>query len=264
MSEYETVIEEYFELKSKYDDAYMRKKGSIINSSGMSKKEKKKQIDKIKMPCIGCRRKVNTVFYDKDRTYGATCGDTSSPCSLNIQIKKPFVDNVNKLIPLYNEAIINNENNIKMYKLHLLFGIMDEEEVLSKYSNEKELYLENSNMIQQFEEYLKVTQDTDQREKNKRELRSEIYQSIKEIKESMNDYLINGNRDGLNNTMEIYKETLLDSIRKLRENKYKFTDVERIQIKQDELPELHVKQKENITADYEIIHEEGKVLHFSK
>lgn len=264
MSEYETILEEYFELKTKYEDAYMRKKGSIINSAGMSKKEKKKQIDKIKMPCIGCRRKVNTVFYDRDRTYGATCGDTSKPCSLNIEIKKPLVDNIEKIMPLFEKALINNENNIKMFKLHLLFGIMDEQEVLSKYSSEKELYLENSDTIQQLEDYLKITQNEDERDKNKKQLRGDIYQSIKEIKESMNDYLINGNIDGLNTTMEIYKETLMDNIKKLRENKYKYTDVERIIIKQDQLPELQVKQKENITADYEIIQEEGKILHFEK
>lgn len=264
MSDYETILQEYFDLKTRYEDKYASKKGGIINNKNISKKVKKELIDKIKLPCVGCGRQVNTIFYDMDRKYGATCGDTSKPCTLNIEIKKPTTMNVRDVLPEVEKELKNNEATIKKLKLYLLFGILDEEQTLSSYNSEKALYLENVDFRESMVEVVNLSRNIQEREENKKRLRLALYQHIKEIKENMSEYLINENKEGLNRTIEIYKNHVVSLLKDLRKNKYSFQDIEKIIIKPDALPEIVLKQEEFLTSDYEITQKEGEILNFSK
>tara|TARA_Y100000780_G_C13694333_1_gene420832 strand:+ start:7679 stop:8488 length:810 start_codon:yes stop_codon:yes gene_type:complete len=264
MSEYEKALDEFFDIKTKYEEAHQRKKGNIINSDSLSKKEKRKAIESLKMKCIGCNRKVNTLFYDKDRMYGAICGDTENPCTLNIQLKKPSTMNIKEVLPTIENDIQMNERNIKKIKLYLLFGLIDSDETIELYTQEKDSYVSNVEFKQQLTEYLNDTMNVEFREDEIKQLNENIQTYIKNIKENMNDYMINGNKEALDIVMEIYSEYLLKDIDNLRKNKYIYSEIEEIIKKQDELPEMHINQYKNLTSNFEMIHEEGEIVSFKK
>lgn len=264
MSDYEVLLEEYFELKTKYEEEYRRKKAGIINKKDISKKQKRKLVEGIKIKCVGCKRPVGTTFYDKDRTYGAICGDIKSPCGLNIQIRKQNVLNINEMLPEFNTEIANNEFNIKKMKLYLLFGLINEEELMQFYETEKEDYNSNSNFKLQLEEALETRTNITYRNEQIKELKMELQQEIKDLRDNMRDYLVNENREGLTNASEIYIENITTILKKLRNNKYVETIIEKILEKQDELPKIMILNKVNTNSDYEIIIEEGEIIHYEK
>ena len=102
------------------------------------------------------------------------------------------------------------------------------------------------------------------REAEIKQLNENIQTYIKNIKENMNDYMINGNKEALDIVMEIYSEYLLEDIDNLRKNKYIYSEIEEIIKKQDELPEMHINQYKNLTSNFEMIHEEGEIVSFKK
>jgi hypothetical protein len=264
MSDYEVLLGEYFELKTKYEEEYRSKKAGIVNKKDLSKKQKRKLVESIKMKCVGCKRPVGTTFYDKDRTYGAICGDVKSPCGLNIQIKKQSVLNINEMIPDFDTEISNNEFNIKKMKLYLLFGLIDEEELIKFYETEKEEYNSNSDFKRQLEETLEAQTNMTHRNEQIKELKMELQQEIKDLKDNMRDYLVNENREGLTNASEIYVENITTILDKLRNNKYVETIIEKIVEKQDEMPKIMILNKINTATDYEIIVDDGEIIHFEK
>lgn len=264
MSEYENALSEYFELKTKYEEEYRVKKASIINKKDLSTKEKRKLVESINVKCIGCKRNVGTIFYDKERTYGAICGDTKKPCTLNIQLKKQNVLNILDMIKSFETEISNGEFNIKKMKLYLLFGLISEDDLITFYESEKDEYNSNSQFKQQLEETLESQTNQEYRAEQIKLLKQELQVEIKELKDNMRDYLVNENREGVTNAVEIYFENIQELIRRLRENKYAVTNIEEVQEKQDELPKIMIINKENSLNDYEIIVEDGEIINFER
>lgn len=264
MSDYESLLGEYFELKTNYEESYRVKKASIINKRDLSKKQKRKLVESLKVKCIGCKRSVGTTFFDKDRTYGAICGDSEKPCTLNILLKKPSVININDILPSFNNEISNNEFNIKIMKLYLLFGLITEEELIQLYETEKDEYSSNSDFKEQLEQTLDTQTNQTYRQEQIKLLKEELHGEIKELKENMRDYLVNENRDGLNNALEIYTDNIEGILKRLRDNKYATTIIEEHYEKLDELPKILIKNKENIINDYEVVVEDAEIIHFER
>jgi len=262
MSDYEIILEEYFELKSGYEKKYQSKKGAIINNNKISKKEKQKLIRNLKMPCIKCKRKVNTVFYDKNGVYGALCGDSVKPCGLNIEISKQKTINLKEQIYDLDEKISTHEFEIKRLKLSHLFGLIDDNKLDEIYQIQKEDYKSDTLFRENLETQLIInTNELDRREQISL-LKKEYYETIKEIKDNMKDYMVNDNKEGLSNAVELYVETLTDINDKLRSNKYEYSGIEEEMIKMDEIPNVNIIQIENTKDMFEYILEESEIKSF--
>lgn len=262
MADYASLLEQYFDLKTKYDDEYRRKKASILNKKDLTKKQKRRLVENVTVKCIGCKKQVGTIFYDKDRIYGAMCGSKSEPCKLNIQIKKQNTMNVKTAKQDLDTEIGNNEFNIKKMKLYLLFGLINEDELIKLYEIEKDEYSSNIGFRENIENTIETNTNFTQRDEQIKQLQQDLHIAVKDIQLNMKDYIVNNNQDGLRNAMELYNETVVGLVGQLRENKYATIIIESEQEKQDELPKIIIKQQETITSDYEIIIEEPQILHF--
>ena len=124
------AINEFYELKSKYESTNFNKYIKPILKSNKSKREKKMEYSKLpKFPCINCKRNVNTIFkitYDKDNLlhkYTAKCGDLQDPCPLNIEIdyaiglnlQLEIKENFDKIEKIKTD-IIKEKNNAIFFK----------------------------------------------------------------------------------------------------------------------------------------------------
>lgn len=124
--EYENAIKLYFNIKNKYEKLYNKLMNKILNDDGFTKKEKRTKIKSIVVPCVYCKRKVNTIFKQENRKYVAYCGDLKKPCKLDIQITKPNVVNYKDEYVNIKESQENLNEQLTILKLKYLFNHIDD------------------------------------------------------------------------------------------------------------------------------------------
>ena len=95
----ENALNEYYKLKSNYENENYKNKKVIMNNKELSKREKQREFQRLKPKCINCKRVGGTLFTntikDKDddtkikniRTLKAICGVHENPCNLKIIIE---------------------------------------------------------------------------------------------------------------------------------------------------------------------------------
>jgi hypothetical protein len=89
--DYLESLNEYFKLKNKYEEKNIEKKRSLFKEkkddqqkNGLSKKRLKQK--QFVAKCINCKQNGGTIFNCRKRIYTAVCGNTITPCNLNIEI----------------------------------------------------------------------------------------------------------------------------------------------------------------------------------
>ena len=140
--EFKDALNTYYSLKSQYQNNFTKEKNKIINTIGMSWREKRIEYQRLKKKCINCKRPVGSIFETKlkgdTRHLIALCGDRANPCPLNIDINVGFFDDISSyiqedetLITKYKSIIIKDKND-------LLFGYIDSQTAVSRFDQIKE------------------------------------------------------------------------------------------------------------------------------
>lgn len=124
---------QYYELKKKYDD-YTKK---LISSC------KDKSKTNITYKCINCKQIGGTIFENKKDYFKVICGNTSTPCELNIDIKKFKITNIKDKINEIQNNINNFKQEIILLKLDYMFDYIDDNESIKKFEKLK-INLNNS------------------------------------------------------------------------------------------------------------------------
>ena len=132
------VLNEYYKLKSKYEDNYHDKYiKPILRSQGISKREKRLEYQKLPRPeCINCKRNVGSIFTIKkdpqeySRTFIAKCGNLDDPCPLNIVFDYTGRDELDKEILKHNNDIKEIKNKIISDKNKMMFGYIDQDKAI--------------------------------------------------------------------------------------------------------------------------------------
>lgn len=146
----ETVIEtinDYYKLKSRYEDIINNKKMVILKNKELSKKDKRRRFLQLNPTCINCKKEGGTLFLNENRVLSAKCGNTQSPCKLKIEIKKGEYKDIRELNSDYNNYIENIKTQIIQTKLNYLFNFTNEEESLEKFEKLRD-YLKNVSIVQ--------------------------------------------------------------------------------------------------------------------
>ena len=81
-------LNNYFKLKQSYEEKINNEKQVIINNNNLTVKEKQLKFQQYKKKCINCKQNGGTIFTNKNGILTAKCGNTESPCALDIQIKR--------------------------------------------------------------------------------------------------------------------------------------------------------------------------------
>jgi len=133
------AIEAYYKLKGTYEAKRNRLKQRILKSDD-SKAEKRLRFEALNIPCVGCKRKVGSIFYTTGRNLIAFCGDTDAPCNLQIDIDRgDYWFSPHLLETIQHDVEVAKMNIIKT-KLGLLFGFIEENKMIETFETLKNNY----------------------------------------------------------------------------------------------------------------------------
>ena len=141
----ENNINEYYRLKSKYDNDNDKNKKKILNNKMLGMKEKKAEFKQLKPKCVNCGRPGGTTFASviskdnsgaKFRELRAFCKATE-PCGLNINIAVGNFENINDILKMIDGEIYTAKNEIITDKNKLLFGLITTEKALENFDLQK-------------------------------------------------------------------------------------------------------------------------------
>lgn len=138
------VLNEYYKLKSKYEDNFHDKYiKPILRSEGKSKREKRLEYQKLPRPeCINCKRNVGSIFTIKkdpqeySRTFIAKCGDLDDPCPLNVVFDYTGRDELDKEILKHDNDIKEVKNKIIFDKNNMMFGYINQDNAVERFNSD--------------------------------------------------------------------------------------------------------------------------------
>lgn len=254
--DYETALEQYFELKDAYDTKRNKMKSRIIKDDGLSKKQKRKKVGELKMKCISCKRNVGTIFELRDNNYSALCGDSESPCKLNIMLERGTTLNIEDEIERTKYNMMRLKEDLVNMKLELVYGIKNEEQVEEPFNDIIHSISDTEKTQQIFEQFLETNTDIYERHEALLELNRELYYLIEAISDNMKEFRETKNPKFIQEIVEMYGDELKPIIDNIRENKYRVNFVEQKGEK------IYLIQNENTIADLEMEYSQGVVHSF--
>lgn len=285
MSEgYVKSLNDYYELKAKYDKSYKDSKISV-KKSNLPEKTKvmmrefifdndiKDDIQKINRKCVGCEKNVGTIFMEDHRMLKATCGNMTNPCSLNIEIN---LEETYSIHELYKKQLVELEDikqKIIRKKLDLLFGLEKEDIVVSEFEKLKEEFNQLNEFLLSLEEKISnnalITNPENDTKIKKKEmletLNKELMNNINEFKKSINDYRNTKNTSQisnrfLNDGIELYINKITTGLKRIRSINYEYMEME-VDITENEWkPPFYLIQKNLQENKNEITMKEGSVI----
>jgi hypothetical protein len=225
------ALNEYFNLKLKYETQIMLNKKKILNNKTLSNREKRAEYLKLKPKCIHCRRPGGTIFKvvyqpatdkeDSYRQYLATCGIIAEPCNLNIKIELGKVEPLPVILNSMQKDIKNYKDKIIDDKNKLLFGYITTEEALQNFEKIKEDISFYTSLYEFYLVYYNEIVDNDNKKRELNEAVTNSYIQIEEIKSCISKMKDTDNVQYARDAVNIYNNTLtplLNSIRALRYN----------------------------------------------
>jgi hypothetical protein len=194
MEDVNEAINEFFKLKSKFEESNEIQKKRILDNQSLSKKEKRREFLSLKPKCINCEQpsKVGTFFsityhpsdkkIDKYRIFKSSCGNLANPCNLNIEINVGVYESIDKLANLIQSYIIETKNEIIKDKNNLLFGLETTENAIELFESNKDYINEFTLLYEKYiDKWIKITDNPDEK-KELNEAILTLYENIDKIK----------------------------------------------------------------------------------
>lgn len=138
LTNYYEELEEYYKLKTKYMLLKQKKITELVGDYGKDYDQKKQILAKYKPKCINCKQDGGTIFTESPELLRATCGNTFSPCKLDLSIaRKKFIPIIEKLLTTH-ENLENYKKKIITTKLDFLFNYIEEEKAVELFETLKQ------------------------------------------------------------------------------------------------------------------------------
>ena len=159
MSDYSQLLNDFYELKKKYDKNHDRMKKKIRNNDELSREQKREKIRSLRPKCVKCKKPVGTIFDIKRDSLRAICGATNpqmgsegyKPCSLNINIKKPLTVNLELAINETRGKRNDLLEQINLHKVRLLYVSREKQvELVEKIEQMKVEYRKQSELLEDY------------------------------------------------------------------------------------------------------------------
>jgi len=221
-----TAVNNYYELKKKYEDSKIQSINTIKNQN-IDKKEKKKKIKKIKLKCINCDQNGGTSFWKDGNFLNATCGNTKTPCNLSIRILSCMNLSENDIRTAEDELHTAKQNIIKL-KLDTLFGYIDEKTSIKKFNENVKIIEDNKRidktLINDVNKSFFEIQNDSKKQNFIRTKMNIIYNELYEIRNLMDEYNQIKNKKLLKD-IAIKHKTINDNLTIIRSVKYPIHEV---------------------------------------
>jgi hypothetical protein len=131
------ALEEYYNLKDKYESAIVKARRNIIRDKSLDKSAKLRAIASLKTKCVNCGNLGGMVFTSEDKILKARCTATDGPCALDIEINRGDFETVQVLNAYVSGECEEARTKIIRTKLNMLFGFINEEEAMATFVNQK-------------------------------------------------------------------------------------------------------------------------------
>ena len=226
----ENKINEYYRLKSRYEEENQKNKNKIRNNKQLSLKEKKTEFQQLKPKCVNCGKPGGTTFAsvinknnkvsDQFRELRAFC-KAVEPCGLNINIAVGNFDNVNTFLKEIQDEINDYKKEIIRDKNKLLFGLITTKIALENFDTQKEGITDFTNLLQVYlEDYIKITDNAEDKQKLGEEL-EKSYLNIQEIKTCIENFNRTNDVQYVRDAINIYVTNLKPKLAAILNLKYK-------------------------------------------
>jgi hypothetical protein len=227
LKSYYDELEQYYKLKTKYEEFKRKKINELIGNKAIDYNEKKQTLAKYKPKCVNCKADGGTIFKETPELLRATCGNRTNPCNLDMAIKRKQFAEINNQLVKSSHEIVNYKKNIISTKLDFLFNYIEEEKAVELFETLK-VELNNSQ-----ESYNNLVNLYDSITSNE-ELKTMIYEKTtefelnkKQYSEALELYKSSGEVVYLISAMEIHKTKLSLIGKELMNLKYKSCYVEK-------------------------------------
>jgi hypothetical protein len=225
----ENNINEYYRLKSNYDNDNEKNKKKILNNKMLGMKEKKAEFKQLKPKCVNCGRPGGTTFASvvskdsmgaKFRELRAFCKATE-PCGLNINIAVGNFENINDILKMIDGEIYNAKNEIISDKNKLLFGLISTEKALSNFDSEKATIRDFTDLLETYLQiYIKRIDDPETKAKLDEEL-EKSYLLIQKIRTAIKNFNETNSIEFVRGGVEVYNDELKPVLNQILKLKYK-------------------------------------------
>ena len=210
---YNEKLNKYLSMKKKYKNVISRAKKSFKEDNTMD------EFKQAKFNCIGCKRRVNTIFGQEDNIYYARCGSKDEPCPLDIRIHRGEYINIHDHINTIKEKIEESKEEIMRLKLDVLFGFMKEEEMIIQFKEKKMVLQELEGTYIYYQEQLDVLTRKEEREKESDELSISRETLMEELVIELDSYNLSNNKEHIANILLIYKN-IIEKQKQIRDVEY--------------------------------------------
>ena len=225
----ENNMNEYYRLKSKYDNDNDKNKKKIINNRLLSIKEKKAEFKQLKPKCVNCGKPGGTTFASvvskdnmgaKFRELRAFC-KAVEPCGLNINIAVGNFENINDILKMIDTEIYNSKTEIINDKNKLLFGLITTEKALENFDLQRGTIKDFTDLLEKYlQTYIKITDDPEVKQQLNEEL-EKSYLLIQQIKNAIKNFNETNGINFIRSVGNIYHNELTPVLNKILKLKYK-------------------------------------------
>jgi hypothetical protein len=226
----ENKINEYYKLKSKYEEENQKNIKKILNNKELSLKEKKNQYKQLKPKCINCGKPGGTTFAsvinknnnvsDQFRELRAFC-KAVEPCGLNINIAVGNFDNINYFLKEIQDEINDSKKEIINDKNKLLFGLINTQQALDNFDMYKDNITDFAGLLEVYlQDYIKITDNAEIKQKLGEQI-EKTYLYIQEIKTAIQKFNNTNDSQYVNDAVDIYITNLKPTLSELLNTKYK-------------------------------------------
>lgn len=220
-------MEQYYELKQRYEKGIDLRKKKIIKNKESTVKEKRALIKKIVPRCVNCNKPGGTVFEEKNGMLKAVCG-SKNPCDLNINIKRKYYDNARDLELKNDKTSESLKMRIIMTKLDYLFGLnRSKDEIVDKFNTLKnELAALSEKQLVLNKNYGDIISGIN-RDPLLIDATLDLTNAVDELKQNYDNYLKEKTPAYLTSIAEKYITVILPLTEQIRKIKYGYYEVEK-------------------------------------
>ena len=232
------VVEQYYRKKSAYDQSVLAMKSSIMSKTKLRFKQKHDEMRKARAPCVKCGRAVGTLFkatghFETEqepykcqyRVLEAKCGDTQSPCKLNVNIELGCYQLIPDIIQSDTGKVQVLRNETIKAKNDLLYDVITSEDAIAKFNEIKQ----NMDVLNSVLDFYKTRYsnilNNKESEEDMKQLVLVLFEAVNKNQELCNEYEKKKTIDNLKTVVENYRAIVEPNLLKVRNIKYSFCHV---------------------------------------
>jgi hypothetical protein len=218
------AISTYYKMKGEYETS---RKVAIkkIYKKYEDKTEARAKINDYKHPCIKCSRPVNTLFFTKDTTMKAKCGDETNPCSLNIVLDTGTYTHLQKELVELKDAIEDGKKNFIILKLNSLFGYNTDEDTKNEYNQRLEEYNFFSELYEGALKENKKIYENEERNTLLDTKQKDFHEKVSTLRRMTSEYNETNNKEYLQLISDMYIKDITPLVKEIQKLRYEHSEI---------------------------------------